>query len=61
MAQVTIRINGYAYPVGCADGQEVHLEAMASEVDLRIDGIKSSDSPSGEARLVLLAALMMAD
>ncbi|OYV49576.1 MAG: cell division protein ZapA, partial [Acidocella sp. 20-58-15] len=26
MAQVTIRINGFAYTVGCEDGQEPHLE-----------------------------------
>lgn len=61
MAQVTIRINGYAYTVGCADGQEPHLASMAAEVDQRIEKIKASIGPSGEARLVVLAALMMAD
>jgi cell division protein ZapA (FtsZ GTPase activity inhibitor) len=30
MAQVTVKINGFAYPVGCEDGQEAHLQAMAS-------------------------------
>jgi cell division protein ZapA len=61
MAQVTIRINGYAYTVGCADGQESHLEAMAGEVDQRIDKIKAAMGQSGESRLLVLAALMMAD
>jgi cell division protein ZapA len=61
MAQVTIRINGYAYTVGCEDGQETHLEAMAGEVDQRIDNIKSAIGQSGESRLLVLAALMMAD
>ncbi len=61
MAQVTIRINGYAYTVGCADGQESHLEAMAAEVEQRVEGIKASVGPSGESRLIVLAALMMAD
>ena len=61
MAQVTIRINGYAYTVGCADGQEPHLEAMAAEVDQRIDKIKAAMGQSGESRLLVLAALMMAD
>jgi cell division protein ZapA len=61
MAQVTIRINGYAYTLGCEDGQETHLEAMAGEVDQRIDNIKAAIGQSGEARLLVLAALMMAD
>ncbi len=37
MAQVTVRINGYAYTVGCQDGEEEHLQAMADEVERRID------------------------
>ena len=45
MAQVTVRINGYAYTVGCQDGEEAHLEAMAAEVERRID----SDQDGGGA------------
>ena len=37
MAQVTVRINGYAYTVGCQDGEEEHLQAMAGEVERRIE------------------------
>jgi cell division protein ZapA len=61
MAQVTVRINGYAYTVGCEDGQEGHLQAMAEEVDRRVDSIKALGGQSGEARLLALAALLMAD
>jgi cell division protein ZapA len=61
MAQVTIRINGYAYVVGCEDGQEAHLQAMASYVDRRVERIKSVGGQSGEARLLALTALLMAD
>lgn len=61
MAQVTVKINGYSYPVGCEDGQEGHLLAMAASVESRIDSIKALGSPSGEARLLVLAALLMAD
>ena len=61
MAQVTIRINGYAYQVGCEDGQEHHLEAMAREVEQRIDGIRVSAGPASESRMLVLAALMLAD
>ena len=61
MAQVTIRINGYAYTVGCEDGQEPHLEQMAAEIEQRITSIKSIGGQSGEARLLMLAALLLAD
>ncbi len=61
MAQVTVRINGYAYTVGCQDGEEDHLLAMADEVERRIDSIKVAAGPSGEARMLVMAALLMAD
>jgi cell division protein ZapA len=61
MAQVTVKINGYAYTVGCEDGQESHLLAMASQVEGRIDSIKALGGNSGEARLLVLASLLMAD
>ncbi|MDE2319251.1 MAG: cell division protein ZapA [Rhodospirillales bacterium] len=61
MAQVTIRINGYAYIVGCEDGQEGHLTKMAAEIEQRITSIKAIGGQSGEARLLMLAALLLAD
>jgi cell division protein ZapA len=61
MAQVTVRINGYAYTLGCQDGEEEHLQAMAGEVERRIDSIKGSAGQSGEARMLVMASLLMAD
>src|SRR5271170_3729374 len=61
MAQVTLRINGFAYTLGCQDGEEDHLHAMAAEVDRRIESVKASAGPSGEARMLVIAALLMAD
>lgn len=61
MAQVTLRINGYAYTIGCQDGEEKHLEAMGAEVSRRIDGVRLAAGPSGEARMLVMAALLMAD
>ncbi len=61
MAQLTVKINGYAYNVGCEDGQEAHLQEMARQVEHRIEGIKALGGQSGESRLLLLAALLMAD
>ncbi len=61
MAQVTVKVNGYTYTVGCEDGQEAHLQAMAAQVDSRVDSIKALGGNSGESRLLLLVALLMAD
>jgi cell division protein ZapA len=61
MAQVTLRINGYAYTLGCKDGEEKHLEAMGAEVSSRVDGVRAAAGPSGESRMLVMAALLMAD
>ncbi len=61
MAQLTVKINGYAYTIGCADGQETHLQAMVQEVENRVTQMKGLGTQSGEARLLVQAALMMAD
>ncbi len=61
MPQVTLRINGYSYTIGCKDGEESHLEAMGAEVSRRIDGVRLAAGPSGEARMLVMAALLMAD
>jgi len=61
MAQVSLQINGYGYILGCADGEEEHLFALAADLDRRIDEIKASTGPGGEARLLLMAALMLSD
>ena len=61
MAQVTLRINGYAYTIGCRDGEEQHLIAMGREVEKRIETIKSSAGQSGESRMLVMASLLMAD
>jgi cell division protein ZapA len=61
LAQVTIKLNGYSYTVGCEDGQEQHLTAMAAQVENRIESIKALGGSSGEARVLVLTALLMAD
>ena len=61
MAQVSLRINGYSYLLGCADGEESHLLSLAEGLDQRIEDIKTTAGPSGEARLLLMAALVLAD
>lgn len=61
MAQVTVKINGFSYTVGCEDGQEGHLTAMAEQVESRISSIKALGGSASESRLLVLASLLMAD
>jgi len=61
MAQVSLQINGYGYILGCADGEEEHLFALASDLDRRINEIKASTGSGGEARLLLMVALLLSD
>ena len=61
MGQVTVRIGGYSHPVSCEDGQEAHLIALAGEVDRRVSSVKTMGGSYGESRLLLLAALLLAD
>jgi cell division protein ZapA len=61
MAQVTLKINGHVHTIGCKDGEEKHLVAMADEVEKRIEKAKSLGVHSGEAKLLVMAALFMAD
>ena len=61
MGQVTVRVGGYAHPVSCQDGQEAHLERMAAEVDKRVGALRAMGLQFGETRMLLLAALQLAD
>ncbi|MDQ1078814.1 cell division protein ZapA [Pseudoroseomonas cervicalis] len=61
MGQVTVRVGGYTHPVSCEDGQEGHLIALAAEVDRRVSSIRAMGGQFGESRLLLLAALLLAD
>lgn len=60
MPQVTVRINGYAYAIGCEQGEQQHLLAMAQEVEKRVTRVRNLGF-SGEAKVLVLAALLMAD
>jgi cell division protein ZapA len=66
MALVTVKINGTPHTVGCKDGQEPHLEAMAAEVERRLRALGAQagaqmGGAAAESRLLVLAALMLAD
>lgn len=61
MATVSVEVNGRAYVVGCEDGQETHVEALARQFDAQVREVSDAVGQVGELRLFLMAALMTAD
>ena len=61
MATVNVDVNGRTYGVGCDDGEEDHVRALAAEFDQQVQEIKGHVGDVGELRLFLLAALTTAD
>jgi len=59
--QVHLTVNGRGYDVTCDEGQEAHLRALGTEVDERVRLLARQIGQVGEARLLLLAALLIAD
>ncbi|MGB0576599.1 MAG: cell division protein ZapA [Alphaproteobacteria bacterium] len=61
MAQVDVAINGKSYRIACDDGQEEHLLQLAAFVDERIQQLVSSVGQVGDARLLVMASLLISD
>ena len=61
MAQVTVTINGRGYPVSCNDGEERRIEELGRYVDAKVKVFSRELGQIGENRLLLLAALVLAD
>lgn len=61
MAQVTLRVGGRRYDLACRDGDEAHLEALATAVDARVADAGRALGTTNEGRQLLMAALLLAD
>ena len=61
MAQITVRINKREYKIACDDGQESHITRLAEFVDQRVDQLISAVGQVGDARLLVMANLLVAD
>ena len=61
MAQVDVTINDRSYRIACDDGQEEHLTRLASYVDERVQELIASVGQVGDARLLVMASLLIAD
>ena len=61
MATVSVDVNGRSYVVGCEDGQEAHVMALARQFDAQVGEVREQVGQVGELRLFLMAALLTAD
>jgi cell division protein ZapA len=61
MGQVSVLVNGRAFTVTCDDGQEPRIRRLAQYVDTKVGEFVGNIGQVGEARLLLLAALVLAD
>lgn len=61
MPLVNIMVNSRAYTIACDEGEEEHLRELAAHVDSKVRELLSSVGQVGEHRLLLMAALLLAD
>jgi cell division protein ZapA len=61
MGQVSVPVNGRFYAITCDDGQEIRIRRLAQYVDAKVAEFVGRVGQAGEARLLLLAALVIAD
>ena len=61
MGQVNVEINNRKYQIACDDGQEEHLAQLGTFVDSRITQLVASVGQIGDARLLVMVSLMIAD
>jgi cell division protein ZapA len=61
MGQVVVKVNGREFPLSCADGQEPRIRRLAQYVDAKVNEFTKTIGQVGEARLLLLAAIVISD
>jgi cell division protein ZapA len=61
MAQVSVTIDNRKYRLACNEGEEARLESLAGIIDSKIGELRASFGEIGDQRLVVMAALTIAD
>ena len=61
MGQVGITINGRKYEIACEEGQEERLTRLGAYVDERTAELVGSVGNVGDARLMVMTGLLVAD
>lgn len=61
MPLVNVMVNNRAYTIACDEGEEEHLKELAQHVDEKAREVLASVGQVGDARMLLMAALLIAD
>ena len=61
MANVNINFNGKEFVLSCEDGQEEHLEELASHLNDKFNNLKNSLGNIGENKLLLITSITVMD
>ena len=61
MPEVTVEVAGRSYRIGCGEGEERHLLALAARVDGEAARLGGAPGQMAEGHLMLMSALMLAD
>ena len=61
MANVNIKFNGKDFLLSCDDGQEEHLEELASHLGDKFEKLKSDLGNIGENKLLLITSIKIMD
>ena len=58
---VNVTIAGRSFRMACGPGEEAHLEALASQIDERINQLRGAFGEIGDQRLIVMASITLAD
>ena len=61
MGKVHIVVNNRGYDVACDDGQESQVNELGQDLARRVDKVANAVGQIGDARLLLMAALLILD
>ena len=61
MGQVAVTLNGRSYRFDCGDGEDARLAELAAFVKGRVEEIGRQFGNAGDERILLMAALLIAD
>ena len=60
-AIVEIKINNQSYKISCENGEQDHIKKLSQIINEEVEGLISSLGQIGDTRLLLMAALIIAD
>tara|TARA_B100000902_G_C26900746_1_gene711975 strand:+ start:125 stop:403 length:279 start_codon:yes stop_codon:yes gene_type:complete len=61
VAEVDIKINNRSYRISCKDGEEERITSLALLLNNQVEKLAEKIGQLGEARMILLAALVLLD